>query len=259
MFKQVLVKLTKTSRQNGFKNREVVYLDFALAEFASAIEMLQAAKLVDQKMLAKGFLRHALDEYEHTEFFKQLLKDDPTNHIKFDPRLAEKLGFLRTDLFLFERKSLQNFSAFIAVNEANALKVFLNIRPFITKTNIEKIPRLDQIIFDEIEHLTNNQNQNEVQQIFSSLLKDEARHARLSNDYLKKVVSPWTFRYLKSKYWLGNKARHFWASHKKVHSVIDGIVTKTVIFLLIKFRWALNFSSNSRNNEFNKSRARLML
>lgn len=259
MFKHVLVKMTEASRRNGFKNREVVFLDFALAEFASAIEMLQAAKLVDQKMLAKGFLRHALDEYEHTEFFKQLLEDDVTNHIKFDPRLAEKLGFLRTDLFLFERKSLQNFSAFIAVNEASALEVFLNIRPFITKTNKKKVPKLDQIIVDEIEHLTNNQNHNEVQQIFSSLLKDEARHAKLSNDYLKKVVSPWTFRFLKTKYWFGNKARHFWASQKKVHWLVDGFVTKTVIFLLTKFTWALNFSSNSGNNEFNNSRARLML
>ena len=49
-------------------------LDFALAEFSSAIEMLQAAKLVESKALSKGFVNHALDEYRHTEFFKRLLK-----------------------------------------------------------------------------------------------------------------------------------------------------------------------------------------
>ena len=259
MFKQVLVKLGEGSKNNESNTREAMFLDFALAEFGSAIEMLQASKLVDQPKLAKGFLRHALDEYDHTEFFKNLLQDNDTHDIKFDPRLAVKLGFLRTDIFLFERKSLQNFSAFIAVNEANALEVFLKLRPVLTKTNIEKIPKLDKIIVDEIEHLTNKQNQNELQQIFTSLLNDEARHAQLSNDYLKKVVSPWRFKFLRLKYRLGNKARHVWAKNKQVHTFVDRNVTNLVVWLLIKFRWALMLTNNNSDCEFEKSAARLML
>ena len=43
-------------------------LDFALAEFSSAIEMLQAAKLVESKTLGKGYVNHALDANRPTEY-----------------------------------------------------------------------------------------------------------------------------------------------------------------------------------------------
>ena len=72
-----------------------------------------------------------------TQNFQAAVKDDVTNHVKFDPRLAEKLDFCG-QIFLFERKSLQNFLRLY--EQASALEVFLNIRPFITKTNIKKVP-----------------------------------------------------------------------------------------------------------------------
>ena len=63
MFKNVIIKNKKNSQSLSS------FLDFAFAEFSSAIEMLQAAKMTDNKKLAKGFLSHSLDEFKHTNFF----------------------------------------------------------------------------------------------------------------------------------------------------------------------------------------------
>ena len=46
--------------------------EFASAEFSSAIEMLFAAKVVDNKKLSNGFIRHALDEYKHCSIFTKI-------------------------------------------------------------------------------------------------------------------------------------------------------------------------------------------
>ena len=47
----------------------VVLNEFAAAEFSSAVEMLFAAKVVNNKKLSEGFIRHALDEYKHCFIF----------------------------------------------------------------------------------------------------------------------------------------------------------------------------------------------
>jgi len=90
-------------------------LDFALAEFSSAIEMLQAAKLAKSSSLSRGFVNHALDEYRHTEFFRRLISLDPHNALRFDPRLTITLGFVNPARYLFEANSLERFTAFVAI------------------------------------------------------------------------------------------------------------------------------------------------
>ena len=46
-----------------------VFNEFAAAEFSPALEMLFAAKTVNNKKLSIGFIRHALDEYKHYSIF----------------------------------------------------------------------------------------------------------------------------------------------------------------------------------------------
>mgnify|MGYP002010685962 FL=1 len=43
--------------------------ELAAAEFSSTLEMLFAAKTVDNKKLSISFIRHALDEYKHYSIF----------------------------------------------------------------------------------------------------------------------------------------------------------------------------------------------
>lgn len=258
MFKQIFIKQNGILGTNKTAISEQVYLDFALAEFGSAIEMLQAAKLVQQVSLSKGFLKHALDEYRHTDFFKKLLDSKHGSKVKFDPRLALKVGFLRTDQFLFERKNLTQFSAFIAVNEATALQMFMNIRPFIIQEYRDQISELDDIISDEIGHLTYESDSVKIDNMFQTLLRDETKHAELSNEYLAKKVSWLTFRWLKFKYWLGNRFRHFWAGQKPMQLLVDKAVVSIVILILSKFRFAIDMPDKKRN-DFDVKTARLML
>ena len=58
--------LPKNNLKNFYPERSCFVLnEFAAAEFASAIEMLFAAKKVDNIKLSFGFIKHALDEYKH--------------------------------------------------------------------------------------------------------------------------------------------------------------------------------------------------
>ena len=62
-----LGRISKNDYVQHLPERQI--LDFALAEFSSAVEMLQAAKLVTNHKLKYGLIEHALDEYKHTDFF----------------------------------------------------------------------------------------------------------------------------------------------------------------------------------------------
>ena len=87
MFKNIVFKKNKANSYH----QAISLLDFALAEYSSAIEMLHAAKLSDIDNITKGFINHSLDEYKHTAFFLNCLNtflknNDFETHIKFDSK-----------------------------------------------------------------------------------------------------------------------------------------------------------------------------
>ena len=81
MFKTASMRTSKSADLT-----DETILQFALAEFSSAVEMLHAAKLVNNSKLAFGFVNHALDEFNHTNFFLHLLSKSDSSYIRFDPR-----------------------------------------------------------------------------------------------------------------------------------------------------------------------------
>ena len=63
--------------KNSLKNFDperccFVLNEFAAAEFSSAVEMLFAAKNINDQKLSEGFIRHALDEYKHCTIFTNI-------------------------------------------------------------------------------------------------------------------------------------------------------------------------------------------
>ena len=229
-------------------------LDFALAEFSSAIEMLQAAKLVESRALCKGFVNHALDEYRHTEFFRRLLKSSNDIQLKFDPRLSIALGFINPEKFLFEANDLTQFTAFVAINEASALRMFSKIKPAIDGATDELKSEIEDIIDDETEHLrsfTKNPTENAKYSdsfVYEMLLLDEERHAGLSSGFLEKIASPRKRAWLRFRYKIGNKFRHFWGSQRRVQQFVDKTISILVISLLLPFRRALKFPATRKEN-----------
>ena len=148
------------------------------------------------KHWGKGFVNHALDEYRHTEFFRRLLKSSNNTELRFDPRLAIALGFINPEKFLFEANDLTQFTAFVAVNEASALRMFSKIKPAIAGETEELKNEIEDIIDDETDHLrsfTENPEENIKYSdtfVYEMLLLDEERHASLSDGFLGKNCFP---------------------------------------------------------------------
>jgi hypothetical protein len=258
MFKNVAPKkIFNRKVSQGVSPRQL--LDFALAEYSSAVEMLQAAKLVDNKKLAGGFVAHALDEYRHTDFFLKILSNEKKIRIKFDPRLCVTQGFVRTNKFLFETCDLNQFSAFVSVNEANALRIFLQIRPAIEQTANHYLEDLDAIIEDEREHMISTGHSEKLVLNYQHLLNDEQRHALLSDEYLKKISTPYYRIFLRTKYSIGTWLRHLWASQDGIRTVIDISFSFIAILAILPFRAVLKFPESPNKNLTSIMTAKYML
>lgn len=244
MFKSIQnTQLNNVKHGTNLSGRQA--LDFSLAEFSSAIEMLQAAKLAESSSLSRGFINHALDEYRHTEFFKRLIYADPHNELRFDPRLTITLGFVNPARYLFEVNSLERFTAFVAINEASALRLFSKIKPAIKGASNELKNEIETIIDEETAHLreftksadrTNKYSDNFV---YEMLLLDEERHASLAEGFLEKIASPKRKKWLRLRYKFGNKLRHFWGSQRGIRAFVDKTICIIVVCLILPFRRVL--------------------
>ena len=254
---------SKKSGQKGLTGEQLI--DFSLAEFSSAIEMLQAAKLVKDKKLARGFINHALDEYKHTNFFLTLISRATNLSVKFDPRQAVSSGFLRTEKFLFEKLNLTEFSSFVAVNEANALNIFTSLRPEIALMDNGMVTEIDAIIAEEREHLeaflddASRSKKISNAELYNELLSDEARHVAFSTGFLNKRVSNRKQKYLKARQWLATRFRHFWASQEKIRNFIDVFISSIVIFFILPLRSVLRLPKSEQKNPYALRHARVML
>lgn len=251
--------------KNGTNLTDRQALDFSLAEFSSAIEMLQAAKLTQSKSLARGFVNHALDEYRHTEFFKRLIDADTSKRLRFDPRLAIALGFVNPEKYLFEANSLERFTAFVAINEASALRLFSKIKPAIDGMGDDLKTEIDTIIDEEVVHLREftktrpKLGEYSDSFVYEMLLLDEERHASLADGFLEKIASPRKRKWLRLQYKIGNKFRHFWGSQRGVRSFVDKFISILVICFILPFRRALFFPVNRRHNLICKQNGKFLL
>ena len=240
-------------------------LDFALAEFSSAIEMLHAAKLVESKSLARGFVNHALDEYRHTEFFKRLINTGMSDGLRFDPRLSIALNFVNPEKFLFEVNSLERFTAFVAINEASALRLFSKIRPVVGSTGNDIKNEIDEIIDEEATHLREfTKTCGEIGKysdsfVYEMLLLDEERHASLADGFLERIASPRRRKWLRMRYKVGNKFRHFWGSQRVVRSFVDKFISAIVIAFIVPFRGVLHFPAIKHQNLICKQNGKFLL
>ena len=110
--------------------------EFSAAEFASALEMLFAAKNVDELKLSKGFIRHSLDEYKHFSIFTNIKNQISLEHelnnkeIRFVPIHLFAKGYIYKDKFiLIHTKGEREYTCSFLPNEEiiyDQLKKFIN-------------------------------------------------------------------------------------------------------------------------------------
>ena len=188
--------------------------EFASAEFSSAIEMLFAAKVVDNKKLSNGFIRHALDEYKHCSIFtkikNQIISEYKINkkELSFIPNHIYNKGYIYKDHFIFEKKKLKDFAIFVGANEEIAEKKLINFANNFQNKNND--------LFSEIKNI----------------LKDEERHSEYSLRFAKKYNSTLTFKIKITKERIISYLRHFYVnSLNKFAFIFYPILIMILIFL----------------------------
>ncbi len=141
------------------KNKNLVrtLLEFAYAEYGSALEMLAAAKKTKSPKLKIGYINHALDEYRHASLiFKVLENELKKNGQKFEkefrfiPQNVVLKGYLDKEGFLIEKLKLKNFVEFVYSNEHLAKQSFENLKKRIKDKMSLNI--INEIISEEQAH-----------------------------------------------------------------------------------------------------------
>ena len=104
-----LFKKSKKYSQNSIGKNTDYLINFGLAEFGSALDMLAAAELTTQTHLRRGFLNHAIDEFRHAELFfnhaKKLASNSSDNNsFSVIAELGEKIRYLNYLDMLLKQK-----------------------------------------------------------------------------------------------------------------------------------------------------------
>ena len=214
--------------------------------------MLHAAKRhepIDAKM-AIGFVRHALDEYKHTEYFRTIINllndNDPTinSSTRFIPTLAISKGYIDPDKLLFDKMNLKRFSVFIGVNEESAHKLFSKLKLRFEETNTIELSK-DNISL--------------IKTTLSSILEDEKRHSNMAFEYSKKSIRPVILSYYKFLESVTLRIRSLYASQGKINKWIATAIYSIVITFIYPLRFAIYLPIKNNNNLFDKNRAKLMI
>ena len=205
--------------------------EFSAAEFASALEMLFAAKKVNDLNLAKGFIKHSIDEYKHFSIFTNIknqisLEYELNNkEIRFVPIHLFAKGYIYKDKFIFEKKNLKDYAIFIGANEEIAEKKLNEFLSNIKNFKPDHAKKIDKILLDE------------------------ERHAKYSLTFAKKNNSKFAYLIKVSKEKLLSKLRHFYAnSLNKVSKFFNPILYSLVLIISLPVKFLELEKSNSDND-----------
>ncbi len=209
--------------------------EFAAAEFSSAIEMLFAAKAVDNKNLSNGFIRHALDEYKHCFIFtnikNQIISEYKINkkELSFVPNHIYIKGYIYEDHFIFEKTKLNNFAIFVGANEEIAEKKLIAFSDYL-KVHMP-------LAFEEIQNI----------------LKDEERHSKYSLKFAKKNNNFFSYKMKLAKEKAFSFFRHIYANNLNRLSFIFNPILVTIIIVISFVAHFLKLKKNRIDNDVMKN------
>ena len=209
--------------------------EFSAAEYASALEMLFAAKNVDDLKLSKGFIRHSLDEYKHFSIFTNIKNQISLEHelnnreIRFVPIHLYAKGYIYKDKFIFEKKNIKDFAIFIGANEEIAEK---KLHHFLDNIRTFKPDHAKQI---------------------DKILLDEERHAKYSLTFAKKNNSKFYYFIKFFKENLISKFRHLYAnSLTKVSKIFNPILYSLILIMSLPVKF-LDLDKSKTDNDVLKN------
>lgn len=168
------------------KNLLKTLVEFGYAEYGSALEMLMASKKTKSTKLKIGYIRHAIDEYRHTNLIFKVLDLQINNKIgkfekefRFQPKNVVSKGYVDKDGFLIEKLKIKNFVEFVYANEFLAKEAFKNLKTSISDTNSLEI--LTDIMEEEDGHA------DEALTTLDMIMIDEDKHWGYAKSYYEKT------------------------------------------------------------------------
>ena len=130
-----LFKASGKFRKKSSKKKVEFIENFALAEYGSALDMLIASELTNNKKLKKGYLDHALDEFRHADLFKKhAIQIAKKVHFQYDKsssvlELGEKIRYLNFigEKPIYSELNELEFINFVMISEKEAEKYFTSL------------------------------------------------------------------------------------------------------------------------------------
>ena len=214
-----------------------IFYETALAELASALEMVAACKGTESPKQAFGYFMHAKDEYNHARsFFKMLAKRgmrspiDNARNFRFTPTSLITKGYISNKGFLIETMQLKDFIAFVYTNELLAKSSFENILILVGRSTKEG-------------------------KRISTIMTDELRHHGMAKQYFLNhypALQPWQLMIYRIKETVNNKGRKIYDANLKFLDKLLTPIYRAMAFLAGTIAKKLNL------NEFKRKGKNLM-
>ena len=220
-------------------------VEFAYAEYGSALEMLKAAKTANSPRLKVGYINHALDEYRHSKLIFDVLnnevkrnKDFFKKEFRFSPQNVVLKGYLDKRNFLVEKLKQKNFVEFVYTNEFLAKDSFDSLIKRIK--NKESLKILKQISQEEENHADYSV------ETLNNIMKEENKHWTFAKLFYDKKFPNSNLQSAFRKEKLKNKFRTFYYKNVMfLNKIFDPIINGLIlIFGSIAILLKPNSSSN---------------
>lgn len=220
-------------------------VEFAYAEYGSALEMLKAAKTANSPRLKIGYINHALDEYRHSKLIFDVLnnevkrnKDFFKKEFRFSPQNVVLKGYVDKRSFLVEKLKQKNFVEFVYTNEFLAKDSFDSLIKRIK--NKESLKILKQISQEEENHADYSV------ETLNNIMREEDRHWTFAKLFYDKKFPNSNLQSAFRKEKLKNKFRTFYYKNVMfLNKIFDPIINGLIlIFGSITILLKPNSSSN---------------
>ena len=231
------------------KNNDLLgtLVEFAYAEYGSALEMLAAAKKAKSPKLKLGYIRHASDEYRHTALIFKVLSNQIRNGVgnfkreyKFSPQNDVLKGYVDKEGFLVEKFPLKKFVEFVYSNEFLAKESF----DYLSKRigDAESLKTLKRIMADELNHADDSQS------TLNAIMKDELVHHGMAKKFYEAKFPEAKLQKAFKREMLKNKFRVFYYKNVKfLNKIFDPILN----FLITCFGRIVNLIIIPNTNKQN--------
>ena len=231
------------------KNNDLLgtLVEFAYAEYGSALEMLAAAKKAKSPKLKLGYIRHASDEYRHTALIFKVLSNQIRNGVgnfkreyKFSPQNVVLKGYVDKVGFLVEKFPLKKFVEFVYSNEFLAKESF----DYLSKRigDAESLKTLKRIMADELNHADDSQS------TLNAIMKDELVHHGMAKKFYEAKFPEAKLQKAFKREMLKNKFRVFYYKNVKfLNKIFDPILN----FLITCFGRIVNLIIIPNTNKQN--------